>query len=157
MHDSIESHLIEERLFQPPRHFARKARIKSLQQYRRMYRESMKKPAEFWGREAKELTWHAPWKKVVEWKAPFAKWFVGGKLNVSENCLDRHLSGHRRNKAAILWEGEPGDKRTLTYAQLHREVCRFANVLKRNQVKKGDRVIIYLPTIPEAAIAMLAC
>jgi acetyl-CoA synthetase len=157
MHDSIESHLIEERIFPSPKNFAKRARIKSLQQYRRMYRESMKQPAKFWGREARELIWHAPWKKVVEWKAPFGKWFVGGKLNVSENCLDRHLSGHRRNKAAILWEGEPGDKRTLTYAQLHREVCRFANVLKRNQVKKGDRVIIYLPTIPEAAIAMLAC
>ena len=95
--------------------------------------------------------------KVVEWKAPFAKWFVGGKLNLSENCLDRHLTSARRNKAAILWEGEPGDKRTLTYQQLHHEVCRFANVLKRNKIGKGDRVIIYLPTIPEAAIAMLAC
>jgi acetyl-CoA synthetase len=122
-----------------------------------MYRESMRQPAKFWGREASELVWRAPWKKVLEWKAPFAKWFIGGKLNISENCLDRHLNGPRRNKAAIIWEGEPGDKRTLTYQQLHREVCRFANVLKRNNIKKGDRVIIYLPNIPEAAIAMLAC
>jgi acetyl-CoA synthetase len=94
---------------------------------------------------------------VLEWKAPFAKWFVGGQLNLSENCLDRHLDSPRRNKAAIIWEGEPGEKRTLTYQQLYREVCRFANVLKRNKIRKGDRVIIYLPTIPEAAIAMLAC
>ena len=157
MHDNIESHLVEKRVFKPPPGFSSKARIKSLAQYRRMYRESIRQPAKFWTREAKELVWRAPWKKVVEWKPPFAKWFVGGKLNVSENCLDRHLAGSRRNKAAIIWEGEPGDKRTLTYQQLHREVCRFANVLKRNNIKKGDRVIIYLPNIPEAAIAMLAC
>ena len=157
MHDNIESHLVEKRVFKAPPGFSSKARIKSLAQYRRMYRESIRQPAKFWTREAKELVWRAPWKKVVEWKPPFAKWFVGGKLNVSENCLDRHLAGSRRNKAAIIWEGEPGDKRTLTYQQLHREVCRFANVLKRNNIKKGDRVIIYLPNIPEAAIAMLAC
>ncbi len=157
MHDDIESHLIEERVFRPPPDFAKKARVKSLDQYRRMYRASVKQPEKFWAREAHELIWQAPWKKVVEWKAPFAKWFAGGKINVSENCLDRHLASHRRNKAAIVWEGEPGEKRTLTYQQLHHEVCRFANVLKRNKIKKGDRVIIYLPTIPEAAIAMLAC
>ncbi len=154
---NIESHLKEKRVFKPSKNFAKKARIKSLDQYRRMYRESINRPAKFWGREADELTWRVPWKKVLEWKAPFAKWFVGGKINLSENCLDRHLSGPRRNKAAILWEGEPGEKRTLTYQQLHHEVCRFANVLKRNKIDKGDRVIIYLPTIPEAAIAMLAC
>ncbi len=157
MENNIESHLVEKRVFKPPRDFAKKARIKSLGQYRRMYRESIRQPAKFWAREASELVWRAPWKKVLEWKAPFAKWFVGGKLNISENCLDRHLNGPRRNKAAIIWEGEPGDKRTLTYQQLYREVCRFANVLKRNKIKKGDRVIIYLPNIPEAAIAMLAC
>ena len=157
MHDNIESHLVEKRVFKPPRDFSRRARIKSLGQYRRMYRESMRQPAKFWAREASELVWRAKWKKVLEWNAPFAKWFVGGKLNISENCLDRHLTGPRRNKAAIIWEGEPGDRRTLTYQQLHREVCRFANVLKRNKIKKGDRVIIYLPNIPEAAIAMLAC
>src|SRR5436309_1973659 len=157
MHDNIESHLVEKRVFEPSPDFSSKARIKSLAEYRRMYRESIRQPAKFWTREAKELAWSAPWRKVVEWKPPFAKWFVGGKLNVSENCLDRHLEGPRRNKAAIIWEGEPGDKRTLTYQQLHREVCRFANVLKRNNIKKGDRVIVYLPNIPEAAIAMLAC
>jgi acetyl-CoA synthetase len=157
MHDNIESHLVEKRVFKPRRDFAENARIKSLGQYRRMYRESIRQPAKFWAREANELIWRAQWKKVLEWKAPFAKWFVGGKLNISENCLDRHLGGPRRNKAAIIWEGEPGDRRTLTYQQLHREVCRFANVLKRNGIKKGDRVIIYLPNIPETAIAMLAC
>jgi acetyl-CoA synthetase len=158
MHDSnIESLLTERRVFKPSKEFAAKARIKSLGQYRRMYRESIKHPAKFWAREAKELTWQRRWQRVLKWTAPFAEWFVGGKLNVSENCLDRHLLTYRRNKAAIIWEGEPGEKRTLTYQQLHHEVCRFANVLKRNNVGKGDRVIIYLPTIPEAAIAMLAC
>jgi len=102
MHNNIESHLIEKRVFKPSKDFAKKARIKSLVQYRRMYRESIRQPAKFWGREASELVWRAPWKKVLHWKAPFAKWFVGGKLNISENCLDRHLTGLRRNKAAIL-------------------------------------------------------
>src|SRR4029453_15731139 len=157
MHNNIESHLVEKRVFKPSKDFAKSARIKSLKQYRRMHRESMRQPAKFWAREASELVWRERWKKVLEWKAPFAKWFIGGKLNISENCLDRHLSGPRRNKAAIIWEGEPGDKRALTYQQLHHEVCRFANVLKRNKIKKGDRVILYLPNIPEAAIAMLAC
>jgi acetyl-CoA synthetase len=157
METNIESHLIEKRVFKPAKDFAKKARIKSLALYRKMYRESVRRPDTFWAREAKELIWRKPWKKVLAWKAPFAKWFVGGQLNLSENCLDRHLDGSRRNKAAIIWEGEPGEKRTLTYQQLHREVCRFANVLKRNKIRKGDRVIIYLPTIPEAAIAMLAC
>src|SRR5213593_103719 len=157
MHDNIESHLIEKRVFKPSRDFAKRARIKSLDQYRRMYRESIKQPAKFWAREASELVWRTPWRKVVHWNTPFAGVFVGGKINISKNCLDRHLTGPRRNKAAIIWEGEPGDKRTLTYQQLHYEVCRFANVLKRNKIDKGDRVIIYLPTIPEAAIAMLAC
>ncbi|HEY5036032.1 MAG TPA: acetate--CoA ligase [Chthoniobacterales bacterium] len=157
MEKNIESHLKEARVFKPPGEFAKRARISSLKEYRRLYRESIERPAKFWAREAKELTWQKPWKQVLDWKAPFAKWFLGGKINVSENCLDRHLDGPRRNKAAIIWEGEPGEKRTLTYQQLHRDVCRFANVLKRNKIKKGDRVIIYLPTIPEAAIAMLAC
>jgi acetyl-CoA synthetase len=157
METHIESHLVENRVFNPPKDFQRRARVKSLAQYAKMYRESIRRPKTFWTREAKELTWHTPWKRVLQWKAPFAKWFVGGRLNISENCLDRHLNGPRRNKAAILWEGEPGEKRTLTYHQLHREVCRFANVLKRNKIRRGDRIIIYLPTIPEAAIAMLAC
>src|SRR6266487_3494933 len=101
MHNNIESHLVEKRVFKPPQDFAAKARIKSLDQYRRMYRESIRQPAKFWAREASELIWRAPWKKVLHWSAPFAEWFVGGKLNISENCLDRHLIGPRRNKAAI--------------------------------------------------------
>src|SRR6478672_6857662 len=157
MAENIESHLIEKRVFKPSKDFAKSARIKSLEQYRRMYRESIKSPAKFWAREAGELSWQKRWKSVLKWKAPFAQWFAGGKLNVSENCLDRHLHGPTKNKVAILWEGEPGDKRALTFQQLHRDVCRFANVLKRNKIRKGDRVIIYMPAIPEAAIAMLAC
>src|SRR5437867_9898555 len=157
MDDNIESHLKEKRIFKPTPDFVKMARIGNFQAYQRMYRESISRPDKFWAREAGELVWQKRWEKVLEWKAPFAKWFLGGKLNLSENCLDRHLSGSRRNKAAILWEGEPGDKRVLTYQQLHREVCQFANVLKRNKIKKGDRVIIYLPNIPEAAIAMLGC
>jgi acetyl-CoA synthetase len=157
MSQNIESHLVENRLFKPAKDFVKKARIQSMAQYREMYEESIKKPDKFWAREASELLWQKKWTKVLDWKLPFAKWFVGGKINVSENCLDRHLDGARRNKAAIIWEGEPGEKRTLTYQQLHFEVCKFANVLKRNKIKKGDRVIIYMPLVPEAAIAMLAC
>ncbi len=160
----IESVLQETRVFKPAKEFARHARIKSLAEYQKLYRESIKTPDKFWGRQAKqELVWFKPWKKVLSWKEPFAKWFVGGKLNLSYNCLDRHLGTPTANKAALIWEGEPanpgkpGEVRTLTYQQLHHEVCLFANVLKRNGVKKGDRVLIYLPMIPEAAIAMLAC
>ena len=157
MSQNIESHLVENRLFAPSKEFVKKARIKSMAQYRAMYRESIENPDKFWAREASELLWQKKWTKVLDWKIPFAKWFVGGKINVSQTCLDRHLDGPRRNKAALVWEGEPGEKRTLTYQQLHHEVCKFANVLKRNRIKKGDRVIIYMPLIPEAAIAMLAC
>jgi acetyl-CoA synthetase len=141
----------------PPKAFAAKARIGSMAAYERLYRESIKRPTDFWAREAKDLQWRKPWTKTLVWKAPFAKWFVGGKLNVCENCVDRHAEGPRRNKAAILWEGEPGDRRTLTYGQLHREVCRFANALEAAGVRSGDRVLIYMPMVPEAAIAMLAC
>jgi len=154
---NIESHLVEKRIFKPSREFAKAARIGSMAEYKRMYAESIERPDRFWAREASELTWDKKWTKVLEWKPPFAKWFVGGKLNASTNCLDRHLDGANRHKAAIIWEGEPGERRTLTYAQLHRQTCLFANVLKRNGVKKGDRVMIYLPQIPEAAVAMLAC
>jgi len=111
----------------------------------------------FWASFASELEWIRPWTRVLEWTPPHAKWFVGGALNISANCLDRHVKTARRNKAAIVWEGEPGDRRTLTYYDLYREVSRFANVLKSLGVRKGDRVAIYLPMIPEAAIAMLAC
>ena len=161
---NISSFQHETRVFPPPKAFSATAHIKSLAQYRKLYNESIKSPEKFWGKQAKEeLVWFSPFKKVLQWKVPFAKWFVGGKLNLSYNCLDRHLNTPTANKAAIIWEGEPaapgipGEERTLTYKQLHREVCQFANVLKRNGLKKGDRVIIYLPMVPEAAVAMLAC
>ena len=161
---TIESVLKEDRTFAPSAEFSKDAHIKSLSQYRRLYRESIKDPQRFWARQAeKEIVFYKPWKKVLQWKAPNAKWFVGGQTNVSANCLDCHLETDRANKAAIIWEGEPaapgkpGEERTLTYRQLHREVCLFANVLKKNGIKKGDRVLIYLPMVPEAAIAMLAC
>jgi acetyl-CoA synthetase len=157
METNIESHLVEKRVFEPPKSLAKRAEIKSFAKYQKLYRKSIANPSKFWAKEARELEWQTKWTKVFTWRAPFAKWFVGGKINVSENCLDRHLKGRNRNKAAILWVGEPGDKRTITYQQLHLEVCKFANVLKRNQIRLGDRVIIYMPTIPEAAIAMLAC
>ncbi len=154
---SIESHLVENRVFPPPSEFAARARIGSMEEYRRLYDESIADPDAFWAREAAELSWRAPWHTVLEWNCPDAKWFTGGKLNIAENCVDRHLAGPRRDKIAISWEGEPGDQRTLTYAQLHEEVCRFANVLKSRGVGVGDRVLLYLPLTPEAAIAMLAC
>src|SRR5262252_7654309 len=115
-------------------------------------------PAEAFRAEfAKELEWFTPWKQVLDWKPPHAKWFVGGTLNVSVNCVDRHVRGPRRNKAALIWEGEPGERRTLTYFDLYRQVSQFANVLKSLGVKRGDRVALYLPLVPELAIAMLAC
>ena len=157
MSKHIESSMVENRVFKPAKEFAGKARISSLAQNRKLWEESVKKPEKFWAREAADLFWQKKWSKVLEWKLPFAKWFVGGKINVAENCLDRHIAGARKTKAAIIWEGEPGEKRVLTYQQLHREVCKFGNVLKRQGVKKGDRVIIYMPMIPEAAVAMLAC
>jgi acetyl-CoA synthetase len=161
---AIESILREDRVFPPAKAFSAGAHIRTMAQYRRMYQESIHSPDNFWGTQANnELVWFKPWKKVLQWKEPFAQWFTGGKLNVSFNCLDRHLDTATGNKAAIIWEGEPasvskpGEERVITYRQLHRDVCRFANVLKRNGVKKGDRVIIYLPMVPEAAVAMLAC
>jgi acetyl-CoA synthetase len=161
---NITSFQQEHRVFPPPKAFAARAHIKSLAQYRKLYNESVKAPEKFWARQAKnELVWFKPWKKVLQWKAPFAQWFVGGQLNVSYNCLDKWLGTPHANKAALIWEGEPaapgksGEERTFTYKQLHHEVCLFANVLKRSGIKKGDRVIIYLPMVPEAAIAMLAC
>ncbi len=141
----------------PSKAFASKARIGSIAEYKKLYKKSIEKPEAFWASEAKELTWQKKWDKVLNWKEPFAKWFEGGKINVCENCVDRHAIGARRNKAAIIWEGEPGDKRTITYGQLHKDVCRFANVLLKNGVKSKDRVLIYMPMVPEAAVAMLAC
>jgi acetyl-CoA synthetase len=156
---TIESILKEKRTFNPPSEFSQQAQIKSLQQYQELYAKASSNPAEFWAELAeKELHWFQKWDRVLDWSnPPFAQWFVNGKINISYNCLDRHLTTWRRNKAALVWEGEPGDSRTLTYAQLHREVGQFANAMKQLGIKKGDRVGIYLPMIPEAAIAMLAC
>jgi acetyl-CoA synthetase len=160
----IESVSQEARVFPPPKEFSRRAQVKSLAQYRKLYRESIQSPEKFWSRQAKaELVWFKRWTRALKWEEPYAQWFVGGQLNVSYNCLDRHLDTPRANKAALIWEGEPaapgkpGEERTLTYKQLHHEVCLFGNVLKRNGIKPGDRVLIYLPMVPEAAIAMLAC
>jgi acetyl-CoA synthetase len=160
----ITSVLHEDRVFAPPDGFSRQAHVGSIEDYRALYRESIEAPDQFWRRQAQaELVWFKPFEQVLEWQEPFAKWFSGGRLNVSHNCLDRHLGGPTAEKAAIIWEGEPasegkpGEERVLTYRQLHGEVCRFANVLKRNGVRAGDRVLIYLPMVPEAAIAMLAC
>jgi acetyl-CoA synthetase len=155
---TIESVLQEQRLFSPSTDFSEQAAISSMEQYKALYDQAAADPAQFWAElAAQELHWFKPWDTVLDWQPPFAKWFVGGKLNISYNCLDRHLTTWRRNKAALIWEGEPGDTRTLTYAQLHHEVCQVANVMKQLGVKKGDRVGIYMPMIPEAAIAMLAC
>ena len=155
---TIESILQEKRLFYPSAEFSQNAHIKSLEDYQRLYDSAKADPEKFWAELAQtELHWFQQWDQVLDWQPPFAKWFVGGKINISYNCIDRHLTTWRKNKAAIIWEGEPGDSRTITYAQLHREVCQFANVLKQLGVQKGDRVGIYLPMIPEAAIAMLAC
>ncbi len=155
---TIESVLQEKRLFNPPRDFSSRATIGSSQHYEELYQKASSNPEQFWAELAQqELHWFKPWDKILDWKPPFAQWFVNGKINITYNCLDRHLTTERRNKAALIWEGEPGDSRTLTYAQLHREVCQMANAMKQLGVCKGDRVGIYMPMIPEAAIAMLAC
>jgi acetyl-CoA synthetase len=153
----LDTVMQEERCFAPPAEFVAKARIKSLADYEQMWNEAAANIEKFWGEMAGELHWFTPYSTVLEWNEPFAKWFVGGKTNVAYNCLDAHLGTPRANKRAILWEGEPGDQRTLTYEQLHREVCKFANVLKRLGLQTGDRVSIYMPMTPELAIAMLAC
>jgi acetyl-CoA synthetase len=153
----INSLLKEERLFAPSAPFSVGAWIKSREDYDRIYKRSVEDPEGFWGEIASELHWFKRWDKVLVWKEPFAEWFVGGQINISYNCLDRHLNSWRKNKAAIIWEGEPGEVRTLTYQQLHSEVCKFANVLKAQGIQAGDRVAIYLPMIPELPVAMLAC
>ncbi len=153
----ITNVLKEQRRFPPPWEFVKKAQISSREEYQRLWEWSKNDPDGFWNEQAKTLSWDHPWDHVLQWQEPFCQWFTGGKLNVSANCLDRHLTGARRNKAAIIWEGEPGDRVILRYADLHRLVCQFANVLKSFGVVPGDRVTIYLPMIPEAVIAMLAC
>ena len=154
---NIESTLQETRVFTPPPEFAANAHVKSFEEYEQIYNDAAKDPEAFWAKQAEALNWFKKWNTVLEWKEPHAKWFVGGKINASYNCLDRHLNSWRKNKAAFIWEGEPGEIRTLTYLQMYRQVCKFANVLKKLGVKKGDRVALYMPLVPELAIAMLAC
>src|SRR5579884_2787099 len=153
----IESSLKEQRVFPPNTEFSSKAHIKTAAEYEAIRKRAAEDPEGFWAGIASELHWFSPWSKVLEWKLPFAKWFVGGKTNISYNCIDRHLSTARKNKVAILWEGEPGEVRALSYQMLHREVCRFANSLKSLGLQKGDRATIYMGMVPELAIAMLAC
>jgi len=150
---TIDSLLKEKEEYPPPKSFRKDAWVRD----RKVLRDAAADPERYWSDRAKELVWIKKWSKVLQWNAPFAKWFVGGQINVSQNCLDRHLDSPRRNKAAIVWEGEPGDRRVLTYQMVWRDVNRFANVLKGLGVKRGDRVTIYLPAIPELPIAMLAC
>jgi acetyl-CoA synthetase len=153
----IDSTLRENRLFPPPPEFSAKAHIGSLEQYEALYRESIEDPERFWATVAGDLHWFKTWDKVLEWNLPWAKWFVGGKLNLSYNCVDRHALGTRANKTALIWESEPGEIRRLTYAELHVEVQKFANALKSLGIGKGDRVAIYMGMTPELAIALLAC
>ena len=155
--NNIHSVLQETRSFPPPADFTRQANISSEAQYQQMWNQAKDDPAAFWGELADNLHWFKKWDHVLQGEMPETKWFVGGKINASYNCLDRHLTTWRKNKAAIIWEGEPGDSRVLTYQDLHREVCKFANVLKKLGVTTGDRVTLYMPMIPELAIAMLAC
>lgn len=154
---NIESLQHEDRVFPPPPDFSEKAYVKSMAELESLSAEATADPEAFWARLAEELHWFKKWDTVLNWQPPHAEWFGGGRINVSYNCLDRHLQTWRRNKAALIWEGEPGDIRSLTYQQLHTEVCKFANVLKSSGVEKGDRVALYMPLIPELAISMLAC
>jgi acetyl-CoA synthetase len=155
---TITSMMHETRHFEPPKDFQKKAHIKSMEEYKKMYKRSVDDPDGFWEEMAEQIEWFKKWDKVFnQTEKPFVKWFEGGKLNVVYNCLDRHIKTSCKDKIAIIWEGEPGDSKKFTYAELHKEVCKFANVLKKHGIKKGDRVAIYLPMIPELAIAMLAC
>lgn len=154
---TIESVLKETRVFPPPAPFSAQAHVRSMAEYQAMWQRAKDDPEGFWAEQARQLHWFQPWNKVLEWQEPFCKWFVGGRINASYNCLDRHLTTARRNKAAIVWEGEPGETRILRYQDLYREVCKFANVLKKLGIHPGDRVTIYMPLVPEAIVAMLAC
>ena len=155
--ENITSVMDEKRVFQPNKEFTKTANIKSMAQYKKMYKESILNPEKFWGDVAGELHWFKYWTKVKQWNPPNAKWFIGGKTNLSYNCLDRHLTTWRRNKAAFIWEGETGETRILTYQVMYREVCKFANVLKQLGIGKGDRVAVYMGMVPELPIAILAC
>ncbi len=156
-HQDIDSVLKEVRTFDPPAEFSKRAHIKSRAEYQKIYDQAAADPEKFWSGIAEELHWFQRWNKVLEWDLPWAKWFLGGRINISYNCLDRHVQSARKNKAAIIWEGEPGEIRTLTYQQLLREVSKCANVLKSLGIKAGDRVAIYMGMTPELAISLLAC
>jgi acetyl-CoA synthetase len=156
----FDSVMEETRIFEPPIALSREAHVRSLAEYEEIYKRSIEDPEGFWAEKAEQLEWFKKWEHVLE--ADFTKaatrWFTGGKLNASFNCLDRHLSNGRENEAALIWEGEAeGHNRIYTYQELHREVCKFANLLKKKGLKKGDRVALYMPMIPELPIAMLAC
>ncbi len=153
----LDSTLRENRVFPPPAEFSRNANAKSLEEYEAIYKRSIDDPEAFWAEAARELHWFKPWNKVLEWDLPWAKWFVGGSLNLCYNCVDRHALGARRDKTAILWESEPGEVRRLTYGELYAQVQRLASGLKALGIKKGDRVAIYMGMTPELAIALLAC
>src|SRR6185437_12289562 len=155
--DAIASLLKETRRFDPPAGFTARARIASREVYDRLYRESVESPDSFWARETRDLVFRTPWTKTLTWELPHARWFEGATLNLTESCLDRHLATPTRNKAAIVWEGELGETRTLTYAQLWRETVLLADALRAHGVGKGDRVAIYMGMVPEVAVAMLAC
>ncbi|QDU00162.1 acetate--CoA ligase [Gimesia aquarii] len=155
--ENIESVLQETRSFPPPAEFVEQANISSKEQYLELWNHAKDDPVSFWGDLAQELEWSQPYDQVIEGEMPETKWFTGGKINASVNCIDRHLDSWRKNKAAIVWEGEPGDTRVLRYQDLHREVCKFANCLKKLGIETGDRVTLYMPMVPELAIAMLAC
>ncbi len=154
---TFHSLMREDRLFPPPKAFSEKAWISSEAEYDQQYRQSIDAPEAFWSQAAAELDWIQPWQTVLDGTGPEARWFIGGRLNLAANCVDRHAAGHRREKAALIWEGEPGEVRTLNYEELHEQVSRFANVLKNIGVQKGDRVAIYMGMTPELAIALLAC
>ena len=156
---TLSSMMHEKRVFYPPKELSKKAYVKSLEEYKAIYKRSLDDPEAFWGEAAQQLDWYKKWDKVLieDFAQGKHEWFVGGKLNVSYNCLDRNLKTWRRNKAALMWEGDTGDTKTLTYQELYYNVCKFANVLKKHGIKKGDRVSIYLPMILELPIAMLAC
>jgi acetyl-CoA synthetase len=154
---NIDSLLKESRVFRPSAEFAAGAHVKNVDEYERLWNRAKDDPEGFWAEQAGALHWFREWDRVLIWNEPRSQWFAGGKLNAAYNCVDRHLANGRANKAAIVWEGEPGDSRVLRYQDLHREVCKFANALKGQGIKPGDRVTIYMPMIPEIAVAMLAC
>jgi len=155
--NAIESYSVENRTFSPSTEFVQGARIASREKYDELYKESIESPATFWQRETADLVFRKPWSALCEWKLPHSKWFVGAELNASESCLDRHLTTANKDKAAIIWESEPGESVSWSYAQLHEKVVAFAAVLRNLGVKKGDRVAIYMGMVPEVVVGMLAC